>query len=135
MLVCVYVRIQKQVVVSVRLLERWVCTQVYECTDSMCLCGACVCVAFVNFLMLSLVYGSGICWQWVAVQEKQAGLLVGNLSQSIQKKKPSSLCCAWKTVMHVPPPPPKKKGDFFFLKNFSCLLLLVFCSVFVTFCW
>lgn len=102
MLVCVYVRIQKQVVVSVRLLERWVCAQVYECADSMCLCGACVCVAFVNFLMLSLVYGSGICWQWVAVQEKQAGLLVGNLSQSIQKKTLLLMLCVENSYAHSP---------------------------------
>lgn len=114
MLVCVYVRIQKQVVMSVRLLERWVCTQVYECADSMCLCGACVCVAFVNFLMLSLVYGSGICWQWVAVQEKQAGLLVGNLSQSIQKKNPPPYAVRGKQLCTFPHHLPRKRVTFSF---------------------
>lgn len=39
--------------------------------------------------VLLLVCGSGICWQWVAVQEKQAGSLVGNLSHNIEGKKNS----------------------------------------------
>lgn len=46
---------------------------------------ACTCVVCVGLL----VHGSSICWQWVAVQEKQAGLLVGNLSHNIEGKNKS----------------------------------------------
>lgn len=47
----------------------------------------------------------------------------GTLVRAFRKKKNSSLCCAWKTVMHVPTP------TFLFLKNFTCPLspLFLFC--------
>lgn len=62
------------------------------------------CVVCVKFLVL-LLHGSGICWQWVAVQEKQAGSLVGNLSQRIQGERNPILLmlCVERGDIHNPP--------------------------------
>lgn len=77
----------------------WVCVCVCMHKVGVCLLevvgvllSACVrarlCVVCVKFLVLLFVQGSDICWQWVAVQEKQAGSLLEDLSHNIEGKNP-----------------------------------------------
>lgn len=81
----------------------WVCVCVHAQSGGVCVfvrgggCAsvclrACVrarlCVVCVKFLVLLFVQGSDICWQWVAVQEKQAGSLLEDLSHNIEGKNP-----------------------------------------------